>query len=121
MPRIRPYSRPPALANLDHRTREARFMAVRRKELIAHCGGSPSQTQKVMIERAVWLSLRIALLDRKQAEMGEMTEHDSRTYLAWVGSLTRLMEDLGPAVPSPTAKVPTMSEYLASRAAQAHA
>jgi hypothetical protein len=102
---------------LDHRSREARFMRDRRAELVAHCGGAPSQTQRVMIERAVWLSLRIALLDRKQAEMGDMTEHDSKTYLAWVGSLTRLMKDLGPPAVSNTPPQSRLRAYLDGPAA----
>jgi hypothetical protein len=92
-------------------------MRDRRAELVGHCGGVPSQTQKVMIERAVWLSLRIALLDRKQAEMGDMTEHDSKTYLAWVGSLTRLMKDLGPPAVSSTPPQSRLRAYLDGKAA----
>ncbi len=95
MPRLKPYSRPPALAKLDHRTREAKFMAARRAELMAHVGGKPSATQRIMIERAVWLSLQVALLDVKQAEGEAFTQHDSNAYLAWTGALTRLMRHLG--------------------------
>ena len=48
----------------------------------------------MLIERAVQLSLQIALLEAKQAQ-GAFTEHDSRTYLAWSNSLTRLMKQIG--------------------------
>ena len=85
-----------------------------RKELIAHVGGAPSATQRALIERAVQLTLRIATMDRKFAEAGLQTEHDTRTYLAWSASLSRAMRDLGPPVP-PTAQRPkSLAEILAS-------
>jgi hypothetical protein len=95
MPGIRPYSRPAALAKLDGRTIEARLARETRADLIAHLGGNPSATQKVMVERAVQLTLRVQAMDRKFAETGKQTELDSRTYLAWSASLARLMRDLG--------------------------
>jgi hypothetical protein len=92
---IGPYSRPNALAKIDGRTQEARLMRQTREALVQHLGGKPSATAKLLIERAVNLQLRIATMDRKFAETGEMTEHDTRTYLAWTGSLSRLCRDLG--------------------------
>lgn len=92
---IGPYSRPHNLQKLDGRTREGRLMRDVRAELTAHVGGKPSATQKALIERAVWLSLHIAQLDAKAAAGRAMTEHDSRTYLAWSNSLTRTLREIG--------------------------
>src|SRR5215472_7849796 len=85
-PEIRPYSRPAALAKLDQRTKEARLIRETRAELLAHVGGNPSATQRALIEQLVQIRLRIALMDRKFAESGAQTDHDSRTYLAWANS-----------------------------------
>ena len=86
--------------------------------LVAHVGGHPTATQKLVIDRAVQLSLRIALLDAKQSD-GGMTEHDSRTYLAWVSSLNRLLRELGPATPSPAERTPTtLQDHVARRVAE---
>jgi heme oxygenase len=88
-------SRPSTLAKLDGRTREARLMRETRAALTAHVGGSPSATQRALIERACQLTLRLAAMDQRFADTGAQTEHDSRTYLAWSNSLTRTLRDLG--------------------------
>jgi hypothetical protein len=93
MPALSPYCRPSTLAKLDQRTREARLLRQVTADLTAHVG-TPSTTQRMMITRAAQLSMQIALMDAKHAK-GGITEHDSRTYLAWVGSLTRLLVQLG--------------------------
>ncbi len=95
MPGIGPYSRASALAKLDGRTREARLMRELREELVAHVGGSPSATQTALIERIVWIGLHLALMDRRTAAGREMTERDSREYLAWANSQARLLRQLG--------------------------
>jgi hypothetical protein len=66
-----------------------------RAALTAHVGGNPSVTQRLLIDRAVQLTIRVATMDRKFAETEVQTEHDSRTYLAWTGSLSRILRDLG--------------------------
>jgi hypothetical protein len=108
---IGPYSHPATLAKLDQRTREARLMRQTREALVQHLGGKPSATEKLLIERAANLQLRIATMDRKFSETGEMTEHDTRTYLAWTGSLSRLLRDLGLKGTPP--KPPTVAEVMA--------
>jgi hypothetical protein len=112
---IGPYSRPAVLARLDGRTREGRLVRDTRAQFVAHLGGNPSATQRAMIERAVQLTLRIAAMDRKFAEDGKMTEHDTRTYLAWSGSLSRAVRDLG--IKSVGQKAPSLAEHIAARTA----
>lgn len=80
---------------MDQRTREARIMAKVRADLGVHVGGTPSATQSALIERAAWLTLHVAMLDAKMTAPGSMTEHDSRTYLAWSASLVRTLRTLG--------------------------
>ena len=109
------YSKPHVLAKLDRRTREARHLESVRAELTAHLGGNPSATQRQLIERAAWLSLRVAMLDAAMAETGTMTEHDSRTYLAWSNSLARALAHLGLKGAPP--QTPTLAETMAAKAA----
>lgn len=95
MQQLGPYSRPHALAKMDGRTREARLLRDLRSDLVKHVGGKPSATQRALIDRAAWLSLHVAQMDAKAADGRALTEHDSRTYLAWSNSLTRTLAQLG--------------------------
>ena len=116
MSRIGPYSRAHSLANIDGRTREAKLLGRVRSELTAHVGGKPSATQRMLIERAATLSLHVEGLDRKVLTGGVMTEHDSRTYLAWSNSLTRTLRELGLAKPQ-DAPGNRLQAHLAGKAA----
>ncbi len=62
----------------------------------------------MLINQAVQLTVRIASMDRKFTETEQQTEHDSRTYLAWANSLSRLLRQLGLKVaPPPLPRVRT--------------
>jgi hypothetical protein len=115
MANIGPHSRPGILAVIDGRRAEAKLMRDVRAELTAHCGGSPSATQRMIITRAVMLSLRLHLMDKRFAETGAQTDHDSRCYLAWSNSLTRTLRELG--VKGAAERAPTLQDYFAGRAA----
>jgi hypothetical protein len=108
------------VVRLDGRSREARLMRTVRAELTAHVGGSPSATQRALIERAAWLSLHVAKIEARTAEGGGFSEADSRQYLAWSNSLTRTLRALGiegapQSAPSPANR---LQAYLATKAAQ---
>jgi hypothetical protein len=112
MPKIGPYSNCATLAKLDGRTREARLISSLRTELTAHVGGRPSTTQRLLIDQACQLQLRIAMMDKDGAVITEMTERNQVQYLAWTGALSRLLRDLGlSAAPAPKQ---TQAEWLAS-------
>lgn len=112
---IAPHSRKGVLAKLDRRTREARLMKQTRAELIAHVGGRPSATERMMIEQAAQLRLRLAVMDRAFGQSANMTEHDSRQYLAWSNSYTRLLGRLGDAAPTQS-RGGDLASYLAEKA-----
>ena len=114
-PQIHPYSRPGALAKLDQRTKEARLIRETRAELLAHVGGKPSATERALIEQLAQIHLRLAMMDRKFAETGAQTDHDSRTYLAWANSYARLLRQLG--FQGPKDHPPGLADYLAARPA----
>src|SRR5262250_3403950 len=81
--RIGPHSRPQNLVRIDGRTKEAQILRQVKDELIAYVGGHPDAVQRALIERCAWLSLRLAMLDKKIAAGKEFTQIDSNTYLAW--------------------------------------
>jgi hypothetical protein len=82
----------------DGRTREARLLRETRARLVAHVGGSPSATQLAQIDRAAWLTLRLAQFDTLRAR-GEAA--DDVLYLAWSNSLSRIMQRLGAPAAAP--------------------
>ena len=118
MAKIGPHSRPDKLQIVDGRLAEAKLMARVRTELSQHLGGDPSATQRILIDRAAALSLRIHLMDRETARSGMMSERNGRQYLAWNNSLTRVMNQIG--LKSVVNK-PALQDYLAARSAQAPA
>lgn len=103
------------LAKCDGRTREGRLARQARADLTAHVGGRPSAVQRVLIDRAVQLTLHVARLDIRLAERGEMSEHAAREYLAWSNTLTRTLRELGlrPAAE----RAPSLAEHLRAHAA----
>ena len=88
------YSKHP-LIKVDRRTKEARLMKQVRAELEAHVGPNPSYPQRVLIDRAVFLTLRVAQIDAKILAGEELTTHDSNFALAWNNSLRRTLLALG--------------------------
>jgi hypothetical protein len=95
MAKIGPHSRPDKLQIIDGRLAEGKLMARVREELSQHLGGKPNPAQKILIDRAAALSLRLHLMDRESARSGQMSERNGRQYLAWSNSLTRLLNQIG--------------------------
>jgi hypothetical protein len=80
---------------VDGRTRAAALLRRVRRELTEFVGPNPTVTQRMMIDRAVILSLRLAQLDRKIVAEEHFTILDNNQYLAWSNSLSRLLDKLG--------------------------
>jgi hypothetical protein len=95
------YSKTNRLGSLDGRTAEGKLYREFREELIDHCGGNPNIIQAALIAQCARIKLRITLMDEKMQR--NLTEHDSRTYLAWANTLSRLLMRLGinPAAAAP--------------------
>lgn len=108
--------RPPesleAVAPLDKRTRLGKDVAAFRAVLVQHCGGRPSGTQGALIEVALQLRIRLAAMDARFAETGEMSAHDSKIYLSWSNSIARVMRQLG--LRGAPQRQPTLAEILAT-------
>jgi hypothetical protein len=104
---------------LDRRTFEGKLFAEFRADLVTHAGGSPNVVQTALIERCAWVRLRLAMMDSKVAT-GDFTEHDSRTYLAWANTLSRLLARLGvdPQATKPLDPMEAIRAHVARRAAE---
>ena len=63
MPKLETHYACHALTKLDGRTKTARLAKVLRSELLAHVGSRPSVTQRLLIDQAVQLQLRLAAAD----------------------------------------------------------
>ncbi len=85
MPKIGPHSRPDKLQIVDGRLAEGRLMARVRAELTQHLGGKPTAPQRILIDRAAALSLRLHLMDRESARSGEMSERNGGSI--WPGAI----------------------------------
>lgn len=105
-------SRVISMAKVDGRSTLGKIMRQARHDLVQHCGGTPTATQRMMIERAVALTGYIAQLDTV-ALSGSMTDHRRREYLAADNSLRRTLRELGKGAPAP---VQTLADYLNARA-----
>lgn len=103
-----PHSRLLARGCVDGRSREGRFLAAVRAELVAHVGGQPTATQRITIDRIAWLKLHVVLLDERAAGGVPLSAHDQRAYCAFSNSIVRAMRELGlqPTAPKP----PTLAE-----------
>jgi hypothetical protein len=113
--RVGAYSTLGAVALLDGRSREALFMRRVRAELTAHVG-SPNAAQKMLIDRAAWLSLRLQLLDERLIREGVDPNSGVEHYLAWSAHLTRVLARLG--LKGAPAKGLSLQEALAEGRAQ---
>jgi hypothetical protein len=82
-----------------------------RDELTAHVG-TPNVVQKLLIERAVVLSLRLAMLDQKIID-DQIIATDNHMAIAWQNALTRTLVALGvhaEATPTPSGLEAVMRE-----------
>ena len=119
MPKLGQYSKSATLAKLDRRTKEARLLQSLRRELVAHVGGFPSTTQMLLIDQACALQLRLALMDKETYKVGAMTERNQVQYLAWSGSLQRVLRQIGLSAVSERAQ--TLHDCVTARSTQAAA
>jgi hypothetical protein len=99
---------------IDGRSREGRFLLKCESELVAHVGGSPSFTQRLLIRRLARAMLRLELLDEKMAT-GELSAHDARTFSALSNVVRLTARELGVQAAASVEKPPTLDDYLASK------
>ena len=96
--RVGPYSRKlqrGAIGDcVDGRSAEGRFIRDLERQLVDHVGGSPSVTQRLLIERIIKIKLQLDELDGKLTS-GDWTAHDQRTYGALLNAQRLCLRELG--------------------------
>ncbi len=119
---IGPNSAQHVLARMDKRSRAARHMKNARRALLEHLAdigiNEPSKAQLMVVERAVWVNLHLALADAQTASGLKMSDIGQRNYLAWNNTYARLLMQLGveaPDVPDSDPGPSDLSEYLAMK------
>jgi hypothetical protein len=97
-PRPGPYSRllrRGAIGKLaDGRTELGRFIRDLEAQLVAHVGGRPTITQRLLIERLIKTHVQLDMLDDK-LQRGDWTANDSRTYGGLLNALRLTSRELG--------------------------
>jgi hypothetical protein len=108
-PRFGPYSnllRRGVIRNfVDGRSTLGRFARDLENQLIRHVGGSPSVTERLVIERLVACTIQLDLLDQKLRD-GKWSELDARTHAGLINRHRLMARELGlqPA-PPPTSSL----------------
>ncbi len=103
--------------SIDGRSALGRFIRNMEADLVAHVGGKPSATQRLLIDRMVKVRLQLDLLDEKLAS-GEWTPHDSRTYGGLLNAYRLTARELG--MQPAAARAMTPAEALSAIRASFH-
>jgi hypothetical protein len=83
------------ITRLDRRTRQAAFLQGMRDQLLEHVGPDATILQRVLVDRAALLSLRLAQCDARILADQPMTVLDNNQIIAWQNALTRCLNALG--------------------------
>ena len=96
---------------IDGNTAEGNFARQLEVELVAHVGGSPTITQRLLIDRTVSIMLKLERFDAKLDDSG-WTAHDTRTYGGLNNALRLMLRALDAGKP-PKARAPSLAEVIA--------
>jgi len=97
-------------------TTKARFLRDRRRRLVRHLGGRPSDIQAVIVDRIAAIEWSVCRLHARLDD-GELSQHGARELLAFHNHLRLLTRELGMKPVAP--RQPTLAEYLAAKASEA--
>jgi hypothetical protein len=118
-PNLGPYSRQlrrGAIGKLaDGRSSLGQYIRHLEAELVAHVGGKPTITERILIERLIKIRVQLDLLDEKLAR-GDWTANDQRTYGGLLNALRLTAREIG--LKPATAKLDPMAalhRHLAAR------
>jgi hypothetical protein len=100
----------------DGRTKLGRFIRCFEAELVEHCGGKPTVTQKILIDRIVRMRVRIDMLEEKMTA-GTFTDYDGKVYGGLLNGLRLTARDLGLEAPAPPAEKRTLRDLFPSQTA----
>jgi hypothetical protein len=98
--------------NIDGRSTLGRFCRDLEAQLIAHVGGSPTVTQKLLIQRIIRGTVQLEAFDEK-LQSGDFTDQDARNYHGLINRHRLLIREIG--IEPAAAKPPTLADYFAGR------
>jgi hypothetical protein len=102
---------------LDGRSAAGRYVRDLEQQLTAHCGGSPTIAQRLLIDRLVRITVQLNSLDEKLLAGDGWTDHDSRTHGGLINRQRLLLREIG--LKGAEQRGPTLAEYLAAKAGAA--
>jgi hypothetical protein len=100
---------------MDKRSKQAWLLARVREGLTEHIGGSPNVVQRLLIDRAAMLALRLAMLDQKIVDDVALSLHGDQHAIAWQNALTRCLVVIGVHKEAAPAVALNLNSYLAGR------
>ena len=100
---------------IDGRSTIGRYMRDLEQQLIAHCGGSPSITQRLLVDRLIRTTMQLNNLDQKLMSGDNWTDHDSRTHGGLINRQRLLLRELG-LKDADKPKPLSLADYLAAKA-----
>jgi hypothetical protein len=100
-------------ASATTRADELAMMRGIRAGLLAHCGARPTEVQRGLVDRAMWLRLYLHRMDQLALARGQVWSGKGAVqYLAYSRELTNTLGKLGGAAAKPAKADPF--EYLAA-------
>jgi hypothetical protein len=89
-----PFSRDQAIADVDRRTREGRFLKTVTRELIEHLGDA-SAPQRLLVQSAALKATRMMLLTDQLLAGVPLAEGSDHHALAWLNSMRLDLQAIG--------------------------
>jgi hypothetical protein len=108
----------PSNATVNGKTKEGRFVAVYKRDLIEQLGGAPTTAQLRLVERAAMLALHLLKADQKAIKGEGLSEQATRAYLAMHNALTKTLAQLDGVSSKAKEKAEQKPEGLAGMAAR---
>jgi hypothetical protein len=100
---------------IDGRSATGRYVRDLEQHLITHVGGSPTITQRLLIERLICTTVQLHALDAKLAAGDGWTDHDGRTHGGLINRQRLLLRELG--LKAAAERPPSLADYLAAKSA----
>jgi muconolactone delta-isomerase len=95
-------------------SKEGQFIRQLRAALVQHVGGNPTAVERILIERAVMMTVHLARMDAEALASGRMSDYARKQYLAWDGKLRQALRQIGKGAPE---RGPSLAQYLAAQKA----
>ena len=113
--RVGPFSTATELRKVDGRTREARIVRAVVADLVAQLGGHPSAAQRLLIQSAAIVTLRLTLALERYQLGGETSDRLDQHVVALINAQRQVLGTLGLENVKPAAI--SLAQYLEGRKA----